>query len=111
MATKLHSGRDPSRRSSPWKTTLLVLSLAVIAPWAAIATEPEAEELTEAPETLPEGDDPLRAETLVDAEVDPVEEIVVRADRVPQTVLQVPAAVSVVDQQAIQFARLSLIHI
>ncbi|MDP6242252.1 MAG: TonB-dependent receptor [Myxococcota bacterium] len=80
----------------------------MIAPWAAIATEPEAEELTEAPETLPEGDDPLRAETLADAEVDPVEEIVVRADRVPQTVLQVPAAVSVVDQQAIQFARQQL---
>ena len=39
---------------------------------------------------------------------DPVEEIVVLADRVPETVLHVPAAVSVVDQQAIQAARQQL---
>jgi len=36
---------------------------------------------------------------------DPVDEIIVRAERVPANVIHVPAAVTVVDQEAIQFAR------
>jgi iron complex outermembrane receptor protein len=43
-----------------------------------------------------------------ESRVDPVEEIVVRAQRVPQRVLRVPAAVSVVDEQDIQLARQQL---
>ena len=52
-----------------------------------------------------EEEDLPRAEKEANAQVDPVEEIIVRADRVPESILSVPAAVSVVDQQAIQMAR------
>jgi len=58
-----------------------------------------ADETVTAPETPTDAlrDDPGPA--------DPVDEIIVRAERVPANVLHVPAAVTVVDQESIQLAR------
>lgn len=76
---------------------VLALAVWVLGGAPALAEEP-------APPTAEE-----RASATADeSRVDPVQEIVVRAQRVPENVLRVPAAVSVVDEQDIQFARQQL---
>ncbi len=83
-----------------WLRFAAVLTTSLIASWTAPGF---------AADVLPEPATAVMApiDELQDDEgpAGPVEEIIVRAERVPANLIHVPAAVSVVDQQAIQFAR------
>lgn len=80
-----------------------ILWAALLLPTTGLATQP-------APSSEPDTRAAQAAapSPAADAPVDPVEEIVVRTDRVPERVLRVPAAVSVIDQQAIVLSRQQL---
>lgn len=77
-----------------WTIVLLVTSTSP--GFAATDDPPESPSAAQAPA------DELRDDP---GPADPVDEIIVRAERVPANVIHVPAAVTVVDQEAIQFAR------
>ena len=108
MAVWKRHDRSPGALCSLRTALFSVLCLFFVLPEGSAGSEvtpvPAVEVSTEPHEDV----DLKRDEALAGAEVNPVEEIIVRAERVPEAVLEVPAAVSVVDQQAIQFARQQL---
>jgi iron complex outermembrane receptor protein len=89
--------RREGRQARPGVGLLLV---------AALVFAPSARGADGAPAV--EQPSPTEADAESQASADPVENIVVRAQRVPERALSVPAAVSVVDRESIQLARQQL---